>query len=86
MTHATFFENDYMNNFKPRSKMLLEEMSGVSSFTNPTKVVVLREELGLDPESTRVAETENKSREVIDDSQKVIESRRSGRIRRPPKR
>ena len=25
-THATFLENEYMNDFKPRSKLLLEEI------------------------------------------------------------
>ena len=43
-THATFLENDYMNNLKPRSKILLEEMLGNSSLTQPTRVVEVREE------------------------------------------
>ena len=28
-THATFLENDYMNNFKPKSKVVLEELGSV---------------------------------------------------------
>ena len=28
-THATFLEEDYMNNFKPRSKVVLEEHDSV---------------------------------------------------------
>ena len=28
-SHATFLEKDYMNNFKPRSKVVLEELESV---------------------------------------------------------
>ena len=28
-THATFLEEDYMNNFKPRRKVVLEELDPV---------------------------------------------------------
>ena len=28
-THATFLEDDYMNNFKPRSKVVLEELDSI---------------------------------------------------------
>ena len=28
-THATFLEEDYMNNFKPTSKVVLEELDSV---------------------------------------------------------
>ena len=28
-THTTFLENDYMNNFKPRSKVVLEKLDSV---------------------------------------------------------
>ena len=28
-THATFLEEDYMNNFKPKSKVVLEELDSV---------------------------------------------------------
>ena len=40
-THATFLENDYMNNFKPRSKVILEEMLGTTSTPRPVRVVGL---------------------------------------------
>ena len=43
-THATFLENDYMNNFKPRSKAVLEEMLGTTSAPQSTRVVELRSE------------------------------------------
>ena len=39
-TNATFLEEDYMREFKPRSKMLLEEMlSGTTSNPSSTRVV-----------------------------------------------
>ena len=28
-THATFLEEDYMNNFKPRSKVVLEKLDSI---------------------------------------------------------
>ena len=28
-THATFLEEDYMNNFKPRSKLVLDKLNSV---------------------------------------------------------
>ena len=43
-THATFLENDYMTNYKPRSKVVLEEMLAPASTFQPTRVVELREE------------------------------------------
>ena len=29
ITHATFLEDDYMNNFKPRRKVVLEELDSI---------------------------------------------------------
>ena len=43
-THATFLKNDYMTNYKPRSKVVLEEMLAPASTFQPTRVVELREE------------------------------------------
>ena len=40
-THTTFLEKDYINNFKPRSKVVLEEMLGTTSTSRPTRVVGL---------------------------------------------
>ena len=42
--HATFLENDYMTNYKPRSKVVLEEMLELASTFQPTRVVEMREE------------------------------------------
>ena len=87
-THTTFFENNYMNNFKPRSKMLIEEMLGNSSPIQLTRVVEIRGKetnpslSGL----TKVVNIREEEEETTDLSQKVIESRRSGRKIRLPKR
>ena len=43
-THATFLENDYMTNYKPRSKVVLEKMLAPAYTFQPTRVVELREE------------------------------------------
>ena len=86
-THATFFENDYMNNFKPRSKMLIEEMLGHSSPIQPTRVVKIRRE-ETNPslsESTRVVNIREEEEETTDLSQRVVEPRHSGREIRLPK-
>ena len=66
-THATFLENDYMNNFKPRSKAVLEEMLGTTSTPQPTKVVELRSE-ETEPSSfqpTRVVELREKEETIV---------------------
>ena len=44
LTNAIFFENDYMINFKPRSKVVLEELPGDVITRQPTKVFETREE------------------------------------------
>ena len=69
-THATFLENEYVNNYKPRSKVILEEMSGQASSTQQEEVVV--------PSSSR-EEGENP------DLGRVL-PRRSGRVIRKPDR
>ena len=43
-TNAIFFGNDYMTNYKPRSKVVLEEMLAPAFTFQPTRVVELREE------------------------------------------
>ena len=43
-TNVTFLENDYVINFKPRSKVVLEELRGDMLATQPTIVVEIREE------------------------------------------
>ena len=44
-THAMFLKNEYMNDFKPRSKLLLEEISGKSPSDDSTRAVELIEEI-----------------------------------------
>ena len=43
-TNVTFLENDYVINFKPRSKVVLEELRGDMIAPQPTRVVEIREE------------------------------------------
>ena len=38
-TNATFLEEDYMREFKPRSKVVLEELLAVTTSTPPITVV-----------------------------------------------
>ena len=79
-THATFLKNEYMNDYKPRSKLLLEKVSGKLSSNVSTRVI----ENDTDSVTTRVVdmdiETENNTNEQC---QKVIIPRRSARISRP---
>ena len=87
-THATFLEESHVNNFKPRSKMLIEEILGHSSLMQPTRVVEIRGE-ETNPSlsgSTRVVNTREEEEETTDLSQRVVEPRRSRREIRLPKR
>ena len=86
-THATFLENDYMNNFKPRSKAVLEEMLGTTSTPQSTRVVELRSE-EIESSSfqpTRVVELREEEETTVP-SQEPSEPRRSGREIRLPSR
>ena len=75
-----------MNNFKPRSKVLLEVMSGRSSSAQ-TRVVRAREEdLSSSSRSTRVDDAREEEEENTDLSQMVKLPRRSGRVIRKPDR
>ena len=77
-----------MNNFKPRSKMLLEKMLGHSSPMQPTRVVKIRGKKS-NPSlygSARVVNIKEEEEETIYLSQKVVESRHSGREIRLSKR
>ena len=47
LTHATFLKNEYINDFKPRSKLLLEEISGKSPSNDSTRVVESTEEMSI---------------------------------------
>ena len=63
-THATFLEEDYMNNFKPKSKVVLEEIDSVRdppqtpSFPPLFPIDVQREEIVQNvPEGEQTQET-----------------------------
>ena len=80
-THAMFLEHEYINNFKPRSKVLLEDVLERKSQNDTTRVV----ENDMDSMTTRVVDIDNETIDTIDfSSQKVVIPRRSRRIRRPP--
>ena len=83
--HATFLENDYMNNFKPRIKVVLVEILGTTSTPRLTRVVGLGgEEAGPSScQPTRVVELREEG-ETIVLSQEPSEPRRSGREIRLP--
>ena len=79
-THVTFLENEYMNDFKPRSKLLLEDISEKKIPNDSTRVV----EKGTESVTTRVVDIDNETNNITDKlSQKVIMPRHSGRINRP---
>ena len=80
-TYATFLENKYMNDFKPRSKLLLEEISEKKILDDSTRVV----EKGIDFVTTRVVDIDNETESITNiQSREAIMPRRSRRIRRPP--
>ena len=78
--HATFLENDYMNNFKPRSKIVLEDMLGTTSTPRPTRVFRLGgEEAGpSSSQPTRVVELREEEETTVP-SHEPLKSRCSGR-------
>ena len=76
-THATFLEHEYINDFKPCSKVLIEDFFEGKSRNDATRVV----DKDTDSMTTRVVEIDNETKNIIDFSnQKVIMPRRSGRI------
>ena len=80
-THATFLEYEYINDDRPRSKILLKDVLENRSQDETTRVV----DKDTDSITTRVVDIDNETKDIIDfSSQKVIMPRRSGRIRRPP--
>ena len=82
-THPTFFEHEYINYFKPRSKVLLEDSMERKSRNDTTRVV----DKDTDSMTTRVVDIDNKTENITDlSNQKVIMPRHSGRIRRAPDR
>ena len=75
-THAMFLEYEYINDFKPRSKVLLEDILERKSQNDTTRVV----ENDTDSMTTRVVDIDNETDNITDFSnQKVIMPRRSGR-------
>ena len=81
--HATFLEHEYINDFKPHSKVLLEDSMERKSRNNMTRVV----DKDTDFVTTRVVDIDNEIENITDFSnQKVIIPRRNGRIRKAPDR
>ena len=76
-----------MNNFKPRSKVVLEEMLGTTSTPRPTRVIGLGDEVAGPSSSqpTRVVELREEGETTVP-SQEPSEPRRSGREIRLPVR
>ncbi|KAH9785565.1 hypothetical protein KPL71_010000 [Citrus sinensis] len=75
-THFTSLEEDYMNNFKPKSKVILEELSGDQVDTQLSMPVTEQEEQ-QQPDDQRRINPEQPS---------LLEPRRSGRVTRLPAR
>ena len=67
-THATFLEESYMNDYKPRSKILLEEVTGDKTA----------------PRVSVLDESPNSIEKPAADDQQPRVLRRSGRVSRPP--
>ena len=82
-THATFLENNYINRHKPRSKVVLEELTRSSSSSQPTRAVDLRENEELPSSSRLVRATdwrdEEEEEQTIILNQNILEPRRNGR-------
>ena len=82
-THATFLEHEYINDFKPRSKVLLEDSMERKSRNDTTRIV----DKDTDFVNPRVVDIDNETENIKElSNQKVIIPRRSGRIRRAPDR
>ena len=83
LTYATFLEHEYINDFKPRSKVLLEDSRERKSRNDATRVI----DKDTDSVTTRVVDIDNETENITKFSnQKVIIPRHSGRIRRAPDR
>ena len=79
---STQLENDYVNDFKPRSKIVLKEMLGTTSSPQQTKVVGLKSEKtgSSSSQPTMVVELrEEEEKETTVLSQEPSKPRRSGR-------
>ena len=78
--HATFLEHEYINDFKPCSKVLLEDVMERKSRSDTIRVI----ENNTNSMTTRVVDIDNETDNIIDFlNQKVIIPRHSGRVKRP---
>ncbi|KAH9734849.1 Integrase catalytic domain-containing protein [Citrus sinensis] len=75
-THFTFLEEDYMNDFKPKSKVILEELSGDQVNAQLSTPVTEQEEQQQPDDQHR----------IIPEQPSLLEPRRSGRVTRLPAR
>ena len=81
--HSTFLEHEYINDFKPRSNVLLEDSLEGKSQNDATRVV----DKDANSVTIIVIDIVNEIENIIDFSnQKVIMPRCNGRIRRAPDR
>ena len=82
-TNTTFLENDYVQNFKPRSKVVLEEMVKELTPTNvPSSSTRVDDEIPtLHVQPTQVDSNEEST---IVPEQTVTEPHRSGKVSRNP--
>ncbi|KAH9670831.1 hypothetical protein KPL70_017127 [Citrus sinensis] len=75
-THFTSLEEDYMNNFKPKSKVILEELSGDQVDAQLSMPVTEQEEQQQPDDQHR----------INPEQPSLLEPRRSGRVTRLPAR
>ena len=94
-THATFLEEDYISNFKPKSKIILEELDSAQQQTEPPvswplipliPMHVQRGENVPEGEQAQVEPVEQDPIQVEPEPAQPVELRRSDRVRRKPAR
>ena len=94
-THATFLEEDYISNFKPKSKIILEELDSAQEQTEPPvswplipliPMHVQRGENVPKGEQAQVEPVEQDPIQVEPEPEQPVELRRSDRVRRKPAR
>ena len=94
-THATFLDEDYISNFKPKSKIILEELDSAQEQTEPPvswplipliPMHVQRGENVPEGEQAQVEPVEQDPIQVEPEPEQPVELRRSDRVRRKPAR
>ena len=94
-THATFLEEDYISNFKPKSKIILEELDSAQEQTEPPvswplipliPMHVQRGENVPEGEQAQGEPVEQDPIQVEPEPEQPVELRRSDRVRRKPAR